>query len=163
MSLLRLDSICAYPELVGTSAEQLLQRYGAQRRVRVCAEVHDDLRQLEVQFDAAPWFARASEDEIRALRGIGWGGNYEADDVARFFEDRHPEIGALMLFCRTACRVGFECHIDENRAMQWLRLHRPQLWAQFVRNDEDLRGWIIETRDFEKPHPMTTAIRVMDQ
>src|SRR5437879_738008 len=59
------------------------------------AEVHSDDGVHEVTFDAALWFAQATDDEIRDLAKCGWGGDYPADAVALFFEDSDPGDGAV--------------------------------------------------------------------
>ena len=93
------------------------------------AEVHSDDRHVEVEFNAAEWFAQADDDEILKLQGIGWGGNYEADNVAEYFMLTTTEA----LFDYTsAVDSGFECHVDEDSALAWLKIHRPGVWAQIL-------------------------------
>lgn len=108
----------------------------------VKAKAHDDAYVNEVEFDAAPWFAQASDAEIIALRDIEWRGDEQADRVAIFFKDSSPGIADIMTFCHATIRaarpVGFECAVDEDTAMTWLKQHRPGLWAIFVCDDEGI-------------------------
>lgn len=121
---------------------ELAQAYGAAKRLRVGAEVHDDGHHYEVDFDAAPWFAQASDQDIRALHEIGWEGDYASDAVAEFFEATHPDIAEVFTFCRATQRtrsaVGFECSVEGDEAMTWLKYHRPGLWACLVCYDESV-------------------------
>ena len=91
------------------------------------AEVHSDDYTYEVKFNAVPWFKQASGAEILALAECGWGGNYEADVVPRFLEDENREIEVLMDYCRKPGKCGFECHIDQNQALAWLKINRPEI------------------------------------
>ncbi|MBK4737893.1 hypothetical protein [Noviherbaspirillum pedocola] len=139
------DEICPYSEwpqrvplqeLEAERADGLRKRYGVLPRVRVYAEVHDDSHFKKEEFDAAPWFAQATEEQIINLHGIGWKGDEPSDVVAEFFEKSNRGIADLFAFCRathtTRNHVGFECSVDEDSAMDWLKLHRPGLWAQLV-------------------------------
>lgn len=108
----------------------------------VSAKVHDDAYVNEVEFDAAPWFAQASDDEIIELHDIQWRNDEPADRVALFFEDSTQEIADIMTFCRatarTASPIGFECEVDDEAAMAWLKQHRPGLWAIFLCDEADV-------------------------
>lgn len=135
------DDTCPYSEwpqniplreLLRDPAEVLRERYGVQLRLRVDAEVHSDDRRVEVDFDAAPWFAQASDDDIRFLQADGWGFSETADVVALHFGDSHPRIGFLFEYLDTFSEgdsIGFECHVDPDSAMAWLKVNRPDLWS----------------------------------
>lgn len=43
---------------------------------KIKAEVHTDDHIYEVNFDAEPWFAQASDKEILEVAECGWGGDY---------------------------------------------------------------------------------------
>lgn len=92
------------------------------------AEVHRDDRGYEAKFDALPWFQQATDEQIRALADIGWGGNYAADVVAQFCKDIDQDVEEVLN--HTCCEegMGFECHVDSIPAMTWLMIHRPKLW-----------------------------------
>lgn len=110
------------------------------------AECHSDDHSHEVDFDALPWFEQASDDEIVALAAIDWGGDQEADEVAIFCQDHNNELNALFNYLdkiknkrshKDMC--GFECHVEEVPAMEWLRTHKRTAWERVrkARGDED--------------------------
>jgi len=96
------------------------------------AEVHSDDHVYEVTFNALTWFKEASEQEVVNLARIGWGGNYEADAVAQYLEDENREIEVLMDYCRKPNACGFECHVDEEQAVAWLKVNRPEILKKIV-------------------------------
>ncbi|WP_413460475.1 hypothetical protein [Herbaspirillum huttiense] len=145
------DDTCPYSEwpqrvpiedLQNTSADELRSRYEVLPRVRVHAEVHDDLRVLKVEFDAAAWFLTATDADIIKLHGIGWTGDYVSDSVAEHFEHSNDDISNLMAMCRATNGrrepVGFECSVDADSAMAWLQQHRPGVWARILCADNDV-------------------------
>lgn len=97
----------------------------------ISATVHSDDYHIDFEFNAAPWFSQASDDEIVALAKIDWGGDYEADDVAQFFKKSTTK--KLFDYLATSPTmgkdetVGFECHIDADEAYRWLRENRPEV------------------------------------
>jgi hypothetical protein len=91
------------------------------------AEVHSDDHEHTASFNALPWFEQASDDEIRELAGINWGGNYEADAVAEFCTDTDDDVAAVF---EHKGRQGFECHVCESDAARWLQKHKPALYAE---------------------------------
>lgn len=98
------------------------------------AEAHSDDRNVEVEFDVTPWFQQASDGEIRELARCGWGGDYPADEVARFFETKTREMTRLFEYLELVREDwskkdlrGFECHVDPEDAMQWLKKKRQRL------------------------------------
>ena len=91
------------------------------------AETHDDNHDYEVTFDALPWFEQATDEEILALAAIEWGGDQEADQVAIFMEDLDENV-ATMFNHKKNC--GFECNVDEESAMAWLKEYRPHLYEK---------------------------------
>lgn len=105
--------------------------------MRIHAEVRSDDLSRMVQFDALPWFEQASETEIVDLMRCGFGGDYPADDVAWFFALR-PERGGSHYDARIAdilngCveqDIGFECHIREADALDWIERFRPSTLIQ---------------------------------
>lgn len=115
-----------------------------QDTLKIKAEVHSDDHNIEVEFDAVPWFQQATDDEILDLAGCGWGGDYPADAVARFFSDSNSvgdalnqDIAGLFDYLEIIKndpfkedQSGFECHVDEASAMKWLETNRPALFQQ---------------------------------
>ncbi len=97
------------------------------------AEVHSDDFAAQAHFDAAPWFSQASKEDILALAACGWRGDYPADEVALYFNDRHNEAVMAVLSHvdnvreNVNCEMGFECSIDETAVRAWLAVNRPSL------------------------------------
>lgn len=97
------------------------------------AECHSDDRCVEVDFDATPWFEAVPDRNIIDLAVCGWGGDYPADYVAEFMADRHDGIKEMYDYIEIRNRkrgrdmMGFECHVNPEDAMQWLRENRPEL------------------------------------
>ncbi len=110
----------------------------------VKATVHTDDYVHDVSFDAAGWFAQASDEEISALRAIGWKNEQEADWVAELFDGTHPEVTELFRYLakmqgrRNA--PGFECEVDEGDAVAWVRANRPALAAKWEAEGDDEEG-----------------------
>lgn len=94
----------------------------------ISAEAHSDDRVFEVEFDAADWFAQASDEEITALAEIEWRGDREADEVAEYFTS-NSELATLFDYVGKKGNIGFECSIDPDDAMAWVKQHRPELWT----------------------------------
>lgn len=115
----------------------------------VPATCHSDDYLHEVQFDAAPWFEQAGDEDILALAATGWGGDYPADEVARFMEDRDDDVAALFGYLArrptlaNGDTVGFECHVEAEAALGWLQERRPGLFTQVCALAEEVpRGQV---------------------
>jgi hypothetical protein len=97
------------------------------------AETHSDDRRIEIAFDATAWFEQATDAEIVALADAGWGGDYEADAVAEHFEQTATkglfDYLAIAQPMPNGDTVGFECHVEEDQALAWLKAVRPSLHA----------------------------------
>lgn len=135
--------------LAREDAEELLDQTALTPAVQ--AEVHDDAFINTFDFDAAPWFAQASDEAILALHAIGWRGDDAADAVAQFAAKDIFEVDAIISICRgsqgTRAALGFECVVDEDSAMAWLKAHRPGLWARILCADNDVR--LVEAQEPE--------------
>lgn len=105
----------------------------------VMAKAHSDDYKVEVGFMAQEWFEQASNADILALSLIEWGGDYDADEIAEFMEDKNEDVAGLFRYLHTqpvmsnGDSVGFECHVDKDSAMAWLAVHRPTT-AERIRN-----------------------------
>lgn len=109
--------------------------------MKIPAEVHTDCRTAEAEFDAEPWFQQASDEDILQLAECGWGGDQPADEVAEHFENEPgyenvTEIFTALHILHRKTEVGFECHIEEEKAMTWLKEHRPYLHAILLNDQE---------------------------
>jgi len=88
------------------------------------AEAHSDDRVYEISFDATPWFEQATTRELDALASCDFGGDYPADEVARYCADMNPELAAMFDYVRRehSRGIGFECYIlDVNAAEKFIR------------------------------------------
>jgi hypothetical protein len=111
--------------------KQIIRTIENDRLATIRAEVHSDDRVHEVKFDAMKWFEQASDQEILDLANeAGWGGDREADAVALHLEDENEEIEALMEYVRAQDAGGFECHVNVEDAMRWLKANKPQVFSQ---------------------------------
>jgi hypothetical protein len=85
-------------------------------------------------FDCTQWFEQAGDEELRALVECGFGGDYAADEVASFYEDKNPEVAAMFAVTGNTGAGpkgdepnGFECQVDRREAVAWMRNHRPHI------------------------------------
>ena len=94
------------------------------------ANAYSDDHIFTAKFDATEFFKQAELKEIVQLASIGWGGDYAADDVATFFEDKvgFEDVTKIFEYTRMKEDIGFECHVDEKDAMIWLRDNRPDVF-----------------------------------
>lgn len=103
------------------------------------AECHSDDRCIEVNFDATPWFEQASEKEILDLANCGWRGDYPSDAVAHFMADLNDEVAEMFSYLGMRAKIetiGFECSVNSEDALIWLRANRPAYWTQILQAEE---------------------------
>ena len=99
----------------------------------VKAEVHTDDGLDQAYFDAALYFADpyTTDGDLLELAQCGFGGDYPADNVARYFEDKDCDVTVLFrhhdALVGTPRETGFECHVDPEDALAWIRKHRPYI------------------------------------
>ena len=131
------DFLIAYVGKVPLDPEYLAQNGFDQELLspRVTASCHSDDFVVEVkEFDATPWLAQASDDELRALRNEGYGGNYTADSVAEFMATYDSQVQAIFDHNATLPASvelrGFECSVNEEEAEAWIAQHRPHLLTE---------------------------------
>jgi hypothetical protein len=104
---------------------------------RITAEAWvDGHRDQSVVFNAARWFNQAADDEILHLATDGWGFDYGADAVAEDSAAWVPELAAMfrlkdqlnsMRDSFASDPFGFECEVQNEEAVRWLRWKRPAL------------------------------------
>lgn len=102
------------------------QRFGMGPAIK--AEVHSDDRAESAEFDALPWFRVASDDEIVALAGIDYGGDYAADEVAQGVSDEG--VRRVLNYAAARKQMGFEVYVNEEAALNWIENERPHLLAR---------------------------------
>ncbi len=139
------DDTCTYSEwpqhvplgeIEAETAASVRRRHSVVPRIRVNAEVHTDDQNVKVEFDAAPWFAQASDEDIMALHEIDWGGGEAADNVAEHFIGKHAGIDGLFDYLRAirnGCAMGFECSVDDDDVFGWLEQNRPDLLVRCLK------------------------------
>jgi hypothetical protein len=101
-----------------------------------------------VRFDASDWFEHASEEDVRALAGVGWMRDYEADVVAKHFDrPQNPTMREAFRHIRGG-RVGFEVEVNDRDALEWLKKFRPEWYENIVgefgtplSSDTDWTSW----------------------
>jgi hypothetical protein len=97
------------------------------------AKAHSDDFVVEVKFDATRWFETVSDQDIINLIECDFGGDYAADDVVRFFIESNTDVAELFEYfdksptMSNGDSVGFECHVDSDNALEWLKVNRPHL------------------------------------
>lgn len=77
--------------------------------------------------DVTAYFEQVSDDDILALASCGFGGDYPADAVAQWAAERDPRVQALFDYIATRSDQGFECYVDAQSVMAWVRARRPHL------------------------------------
>ncbi len=96
------------------------------------ATMTSDDNEYVVHFDATDWFENADEDAVRALAGIGWMRDYEADAVAEHFDRRaNPTMREAFRHIR-GTRCGFEVTVNDKDALEWLKNFRPEWYENVV-------------------------------
>ena len=107
------------------------------------AECHSDDHNIEVNFDATPWFKQATEKQIQNLDKCEWGGDYPADEVAIWMANHNKKIARMFSYLETIANDrskkdvrGFECHINKEDAARWIfKNRRDKFISIFVPND----------------------------
>ena len=100
------------------------------------AEVHSDDRQRQAEFDATPWFEQAQDIDIIQLADSDFRNDYPADYVAQFVSVTNKDVEAVLSYVEDAYaatgKVGFECSINLDDAMAWLKEHRPNVYNEIL-------------------------------
>ena len=95
------------------------------------AECHTDDFAVEVPFDALKWFKEASDQEILDLAECEWRGDYPADAVAQTSSTWNKELDKVFDHTNPHKDLGgFECSVDEGKALEWLLINKPELHAK---------------------------------
>ncbi len=102
----------------------------ARKDLRSPESVHGEIKILnpetDVSFDAVPWLEQASAEALKALRGIGWGGDTAADDIAWWMASERINVDVTRIVNRAQDNgLGFEVYLDEEQAIPWLDANRP--------------------------------------
>jgi hypothetical protein len=107
--------------------------------MKIKAECHSDDHKVEVPFDAIRWAKKASDKEISDLIQCGFRGDYPADEVA-IFEADHNEDVAFMFKYIGVVGGGFECSVDEDDLVAWIKKNRPQIVSVYEEYHKEMCG-----------------------
>jgi hypothetical protein len=106
------------------------------KKLTVPAECHSDDRAVEVKFDAAPWLKKASTKMLISLKDCNFGGDYGADQVAIDMAGKNAEIAFMFKYIEARKRaggdIGFEVHVQDNEAFEWLKANRPRVYKRLT-------------------------------
>lgn len=116
---------CGADEVIGTVKQLIFS--GEHNKFAVPASVNSDDWEYDVEFDALPWLEQATDEAIEKLWECECGGDYPADEVAQFMEDRNSDIAVLLEHCRNNREMGFECHVNKEQLWAWVVTHRPDV------------------------------------
>jgi hypothetical protein len=136
----------ATADMMAMSADEIAAKYGLIR-----AEAHSDDGVFAGNFLAEAWFIAASSEMIKSLAEEGWGRCQEADEVARSARET-PGVGRMFDYLQArnaggSPTIGFECTVNAEDALAWLRRQRHGLWAQIVCEENGIR--IVEAQEPE--------------
>ena len=87
------------------------------------------------EFDATPWFEKASAQEIIELVDEDWGPGEYSDRIALFCEQLNDNLETLFKYLilknsGVGDAVGFSCTVDPDAAEAWLRRNRLDIYEQ---------------------------------
>ena len=113
------------------------------------AEVHTDDRAVSHKFNAAPYFADITDKQIMDILRRGYSGCESTDQIALEYplpEKGIEEVMHYLNHIRQTLDMGFECSVDEDDVLAWVRVHRPALI-------EKITAWYRENEiaDWEYP------------
>lgn len=105
--------------------------------VAVRARITTDDRQVSATFNADPWFAQASDDDIRELHAKGYRCCEEADAIAYHVGEGNPAVGRVFRYLKAfrpktqaGGLVGFEVELSKPEVRRYLSRARPHLVRQ---------------------------------
>ena len=86
------------------------------------------------EFDASSWFAVASTENILRLSENSWGGEYVADELAKYVMDQDDDVATVLQYVmfqrHGGLQAGFKCEVDAVSALEWLAFVRPNVLAE---------------------------------
>lgn len=95
------------------------------------AKAWSDDNRISFSFDATSWFEQANDNNIYDLENSDFGFNRPADSVIKFMAEQfHEDARELISYVRNSGNTsenhpGFECQIDRDSAMAWIKSNRP--------------------------------------
>ncbi len=97
----------------------------------IWAEVHSDDQRARTEFDARPILLQMDHGWLLDLARCDWGGEQPADDVALMAEKYDSNVREVFEHVSRS-DGGFECTIDGDRALEWLKDNRPDAWHWLI-------------------------------
>lgn len=144
---LRLTDEAAY---IQSSIQPSSHLVGAQKagEPAIEAKLISDDKVFVATFDAEEYFKQASTESLRELVECGFGGDYPADEVAEFFQGKNADVDAVFDYVARISDLpskknvsGFECYVDGDHAVSWLKKNRPAALSSLPEDD-----WRISLR-----------------
>lgn len=109
------------------------------------AAAHDDNWIYTAIFDATEYFQNADALEIVALAQEQWGGDYEADKVAEYFDGENKDVSRMF---EHKGETGFECYVNSEQALAWLKANRPEVYEIIERNGDQEPIPFVDLKDY---------------
>ncbi len=103
--------------------------------IRAEVTVDNDTYGPIVEFDATPWFEKASDRDIDCLRGEEYYAGEVSDEVAQFCADKDATVAKFFEYVEFRQRFsrgsdsGFSCRVSEKDAETWIADNRPAMKA----------------------------------
>lgn len=94
-----------------------------------------DKTDAHITFEALPWFATASDNQLLELAQAGFAHDYPADNVAMALAEHIDELRRLFAV-HEILGGGFSCSVDPLDAMTWILANRPGIYAA-LQADQD--------------------------
>jgi hypothetical protein len=121
----------------------------------IAADLFSDCGGKRVKFDATSWFQMATSEQILNLYECGGSHDYASDDVAHWMaENGDSTVENFFEFLRYVTHQpfsgdtnGFECDINMNEALQWIKFNRPEIYLHLKQN---LSEHIVEKFNFQQ-------------
>jgi hypothetical protein len=107
----------------------------------IAARAWTDDRVIDVSFDAWPYLNNITDEVLFDLAAIGVRGDYPSDQVAYWTATYDSNLRAMFNYIETLMNagrdIGFECAVDPQGFMDYVRDERPELWLK-IQADEDV-------------------------
>jgi len=112
----------------------------------VPARFYTDCHTFEVTFDARVYLQQASDEVLRSIMCVGYGGDCCTDNVAEYLVDHglNEELQEAFDFLRAVNRragkdpTGSECQLDGQAYLRWMKACRPQVLALYLCKQYDV-------------------------
>lgn len=101
---------------------------------QVKATCYSDDRNIEIEFDAASFFAnelnetQTLKNSIECLDACNFGGDYATDAIAEFYSDSQTKelFDYLDIVNKKETKCGFSCSVEKEDVIAWLKACKPE-------------------------------------